>query len=255
MDRQKMNTTVLLMFEAGLLIIVLLVGVISGATDNHKQSQDDKHSEQQTGVNTEEVSETEEETEINTQSTQQPNDQEELPPSETRENFTGAVEQKLASMSVEEKVLQLFVVSPEAITGVDRVTIAGNGTKNAINQYPVGGIVYAKKNFTGQAQAESLIGGAQSYMQTRIALPFFVMVSEDATNYASLSTMPSELKLCTYSTKEEIISAIQDGMDMIYAPDNFIEIYGALLAAVNDGTISQIRLENAVGRVLTEKLQ
>ena len=124
MDRQKMTTTILLVLEAGLLIIVLLIGVISGASDKIKQPQGDSQSEQHTDVDTEDTDATELESETGTQSTQTPNDQEQQP-SETRETFSEAVEQKLLAMTVEEKVLQLFIVSPEAITGVDRVTVAG----------------------------------------------------------------------------------------------------------------------------------
>ena len=255
MDRQKMTTTILLVLEAGLLIIVLLIGVISGASDKIKRPQGDSQSEQHTDVDTEDTDATELESETGTQLPQTPNDQEQQKPSETRETFSEVVEQKLLAMTVEEKILQLFIVSPEAITGVDRVTVAGNGTKTAINQYPVGGIVYAQKNFIGRAQAENLINGAQGYMQERIALSFFVMIREDAQSYVDLATVPSDFIICNYTTSEEIIAAIKGDADMIYAPDNFVEVYGVILAAVNDGTISQIRLENAVGRVLTEKME
>lgn len=55
-------------------------------------------------------------------------------------------ESVLASMSTEEKVLQLFMIQPEALTGVDEVFAAGTKTQEAVNQYPVGGIIYFKQN-------------------------------------------------------------------------------------------------------------
>lgn len=52
----------------------------------------------------------------------------------------------LASMTEDEKLWQLFFVTPEAITNVNTATVAGEATKNALAQYPVGGIVYFAKN-------------------------------------------------------------------------------------------------------------
>ena len=48
----------------------------------------------------------------------------------------------LESMTLEEKVCQLFMITPEALTGVGTVVQAGTSTKNAIYQYPVGGLIY-----------------------------------------------------------------------------------------------------------------
>ncbi len=46
-----------------------------------------------------------------------------------------------ASLTLEQKVAQLFVVTPEAITGVDTATQAGSATQQALAAYPVGGLV------------------------------------------------------------------------------------------------------------------
>ena len=59
----------------------------------------------------------------------------------------------LASMTEDEKLWQLFFVTPEAITNVNTATVAGEATKNALAQYPVGGIVYFAKNLEDRAQA------------------------------------------------------------------------------------------------------
>lgn len=87
-------------------------------------------------------------------------------PTETEEEiaevaFSADVEAAMAEMTLEEKVAQLFIVSPETLTGADRVTIAGNGTRNALEDYPVGGILYARSNYLGQVQMRDLLRGAQ----------------------------------------------------------------------------------------------
>lgn len=96
----------------------------------------------------------------------------EIPDTETEQEqtvsvFSAEIESALAEMSIEEKVAQLFIVSPEALTGADRVTIAGNSTRSALGEYPVGGILYAQSNYLGQVQMRDLLRGAQemSYEQ------------------------------------------------------------------------------------------
>ena len=281
MERQKLTTTILVIAEAAILCAVLVIGVLTNASHSIRNPQGDKQSEQVSDGDTEDTSSTEgaistENTEPeDTQSSENPGNQGGWFETEVREIFSANVEQKLASMTTEEKVAQLFLISPESITGVDRVTVSGNGTKNALNQYPVGGFIYSKKNFMGNSQATNLLNGAQGYAKERIGLPLFILINEDAPDYASFATLtltpqekgavvievggtparPDGIATSTYTNTLEIVAAIKGGMDMIYAPENFEEIYGAVLEAVNNGTISKIRLENAVGRVLMEKME
>ena len=56
------------------------------------------------------------------------------------------IENKIAAMTIEEKVAQLFVLSPEKLTGVGHVVAAGETTKKAINDFPIGGMVYFGAN-------------------------------------------------------------------------------------------------------------
>ena len=51
-------------------------------------------------------------------------------------------------MTLEQKVAQLFMVRPEAVTQVTTQTKAGDYTKECLEKYPVGGIVYFSKNKT-----------------------------------------------------------------------------------------------------------
>lgn len=90
---------------------------------------------------------------------------EETPPPEgeaAREIFPEEIEALLATMTIEQKVAQIFMVTPETLTGTDQVTIAGNGTKTALQTYPVGGILYGTGNFVGVPQMKELIGNAQA---------------------------------------------------------------------------------------------
>ena len=67
------------------------------------------------------------------------------------ENKTEA-EKILESMTLEEKAAQIFFVTPEDITGVNTATVAGDATRQALETYPVGGIVYFSKNILSGLQ-------------------------------------------------------------------------------------------------------
>ena len=57
------------------------------------------------------------------------------------------INQYLQTMTLEEKVAQMFIVLPESLVeGVDPVIAAGDATRNAIDQIPVGGFVYLDSN-------------------------------------------------------------------------------------------------------------
>lgn len=73
------------------------------------------------------------------------------------------VEKTLADMSLRDKVCQMMFVRPESITGIDVVTAAGDTTKTALEQYPVGGIVYFAQNMESKDQVKEMIDNSQSY--------------------------------------------------------------------------------------------
>ena len=85
----------------------------------------------------------------------------------------------IASLTLEQKVAQLFVVRPEAITGVGTATRAGATTERSLHDYPVGGIVYFKKNLIDADQAKTMIANSQAYSEDAVGLPLFACVDEE----------------------------------------------------------------------------
>lgn len=69
------------------------------------------------------------------------------------------VQQKLESMTLEQKVAQLFVVTPEQLTGVSQAVVAGSATQRALDDIPVGGLCYFAQNITGDQQLRDLLAG------------------------------------------------------------------------------------------------
>lgn len=163
MKSEKGFMYLLLSAEVIVLIVVSLLGVVKKVTGP----------ETQTEIGT---GRQDNQTEMTSQDTE---DVSEMQTENTEIVFPAQIESALNEMSIEEKVAQLFIVSPEALTGADRVTIAGNSTRSALENYPVGGILYAESNYLGQVQMRDLLRGAQemSYEQNGKYL-FVGMVAE-----------------------------------------------------------------------------
>lgn len=85
----------------------------------------------------------------------------------------------VSNMTLEQKVGQMFLVTPEELTGVDTVIQAGSKTEEALKQYPVGGLVYFKKNLESPDQTRTMISNSQSYSQEASGLPLFIGVDEE----------------------------------------------------------------------------
>ena len=99
---------------------------------------------------------------------------------QSEENTQHRVEELLSSLSLEEKVAQLFVVLPEQLIGnVSRVTAAGEATREAINNRPVGGIVYLESNLVSPEQTKTMLQNVQQYSMDRLNLPMFLCVDEE----------------------------------------------------------------------------
>lgn len=81
----------------------------------------------------------------------------------------------IGEMTTSDMVYQMMVVTPEAITNVDTATRAGESTKQALEQYPVGGLIYFEKNFESEEQISQMIKNSQSYSK----IPLFIGADED----------------------------------------------------------------------------
>ena len=76
----------------------------------------------------------------------------------------------LQTMTLEQKLWQLFITTPEAITDVPVATRAGDATKAAIEQYPVGGLCYFAANLEDASQTKLMLSNTQSYAATGMFL-------------------------------------------------------------------------------------
>jgi|GEM_PF-3400705 beta-N-acetylhexosaminidase len=77
--------------------------------------------------------------------------------------FDSDIEEKIAGLSDEEKAACLFLVTPEDFTGNQTVEVAGKGTKDAIDKYPISGMLLSKSNLLGKGSTKGQLANLKSY--------------------------------------------------------------------------------------------
>lgn len=103
-------------------------------------------------------------------------------PTTTPDPVLTRAEELLAGMSLREKLCQLMIVRPEVLTGESPVTAAGETTRLALEQYPVGGLIYSVDNLVTQEQTREMIENTQSYSK----IPLIISADEEGGNVGRL---------------------------------------------------------------------
>ena len=95
---------------------------------------------------------------------------------EPEEDYLGKyVEDVLSDMTLEDKVAGLFIVTPEALTGVTTATQAGDGTQEALEKYAVGGLIYFEQNIIDKEQIMQMLSNTIA----KSKYPIFLAVDEE----------------------------------------------------------------------------
>lgn len=89
----------------------------------------------------------------------------------------------IQDMSLEDKVAGLFFVTPEAITGVSTAVQAGEGTATALEEYPVGGLIYFSQNIQSQSQITEMLANTTAASK----YPIFLGVDEEGGDVARVA--------------------------------------------------------------------
>ena len=95
--------------------------------------------------------------------------------------------QLVSGMSLEDKVAQMFVITPEALTGYASVTAAGDTTKAAYESRPVGGLIYMADNLLSTEQTTEMLTNMQNIAMERTGLPVFLSVDEEGGTVARVA--------------------------------------------------------------------
>ena len=95
--------------------------------------------------------------------------------------------QVLETMTQDEKIWQLFYVTPELLTGVETATRAGDSTKEALESMPVGGIIYFAKNLEDRAQTQEMLHNTKAYTK----IPLFLGTDEEGGTVSRVGSNPA----------------------------------------------------------------
>lgn len=107
----------------------------------------------------------------------------------------------LADMTLEQKIYQMCFTTPEALTGVEAATRAGDATKEAVLENPVGGLLYAEKNLEDEEQVKELLEGTQSFLTEGGKMPTFLAIDEEG---GDIDPVASVLETTSFDTMKEI---------------------------------------------------
>ncbi len=131
------------------------------------------------------------------------------------------VAEKLAQMTLEEKVGQLFLVRPEALAG--EYQGVGDATLAALETYPVGGFVLFAQNITGPEQLKSY----NAALAQTGDIPPFLAVDEEGGTVARLANhyafdLPRYRSAAAVGARGDRA----DGLEMGYTIGGYLREYG-----------------------------
>lgn len=173
--RKGPSIKVAALIGAGILVCICLSGIFL-----YRQSKEDE-------VSAEQMAEAEKAEEQSVQ--KQDAVQEEMPSEE--ELLQAKISEMLTDMTLEEKAAQMFMITPEALTGTGQVLEAGDVTREAIDKYPVGGLIYFTQNLQDPGQVRSMTGNVQKFAEERIGLPMLLSVDEEGGTVTRFGGNPS----------------------------------------------------------------
>ena len=168
--------------------------------DTKTQNQTNK--ETNTNGETDTDSETETMTDDNTNADDETNTNKETDAQETTANqgetvtaqedtLEVKVEKILNKMTLEEKVYQMFIITPEALTNGNNVTTCSSFFREQLEQYPVGGIIYFAKNLVNREQTAQMLQNARQYAYEVEGMPLFLCVDEEGGRVARIANNPN----------------------------------------------------------------
>ncbi len=219
------------------------------------------------------------------QAQEQEEAQTEEEPEEEAEEYTEddlldeMVEASISGMPLEDRVAGLFLTTPEALTGTDNATIAGEGTEKALAQYPIGGLVYAASNIQSEDQFRKMLTDTLSKSKYQL---FLILddetdaLTEDLSNYGinmefsqkegdgsdapfytvtlpSLLGGASEEGIVTVQVSGEgeeltdaCMEAWENGADLLYVGEGITEAYKGMLERIQGDSALEDKLRESL---------
>ena len=192
---QQVFTVVAILLAISCLVGLIFIVSLLSSSDESDKSSDIGASEEKYEISKEpiEVTSNSEDEEIinkeaeNSEEDKSDKDTLEEIDEEKTDSFEEEAEAILAEMSLEEKVYQLFIVTPEQLTGVGTVTAAGSSTKESLKQYPVGGLIYLAQNLISSEQTSEMLHNSQAFALEIEGVPLFLCIDEEGGRVARIA--------------------------------------------------------------------
>ena len=99
----------------------------------------------------------------------------------------------VSAMSAEQKVAQLFFVTPEGLLAgrhEGAVTAAGDLTREALSERPVGGIIYFQQNLTSPDQTRQMLAQTAAFAREALDVPLLLDVDEEGGTVSRIGGNP-----------------------------------------------------------------
>ena len=101
------------------------------------------------------------------------------------------IETFLNKMTLEQKICQMFIITPEQLTGASPVTAAGEATKSRLEEYPVGGLIYFAQNLVSEDQTKEMLANTMEFAEEIENLPIFLCVDEEGGRVTRVGKNPA----------------------------------------------------------------
>lgn len=210
-----------------------------------------------------------------TVTTEDPDDETEV--STEEDAISETVNAYLEAMNLEARIGQLFMTTPEELTGVGIVVQAGETTKQMLKEYAVGGLLFGEQNFEVIDQMKLMLTSIEVYTSTPIFLAMDESGSTRITNTKNtlsdvgfnMQYLESELYFVKQEEaqlisdylqvviieEQDIVEVIRDGGELLVVEDNFKDFYDEVLAAVRSGELDESIIEERARAILTYKVE
>ena len=101
------------------------------------------------------------------------------------------VEQKLSTMTLEEKICQMFVVSPSSFIGKSSLITADGDLEAKIKSYPVGGFIFFADNLINPTQTKTFLQTMETFCVNTNGIKPFLCVDEEGGRVARIGNNPN----------------------------------------------------------------
>lgn len=204
MKKRHTGLVILVMLEIAALVLIVILGVM-------KMLHPDKDTRQihttEAATTLPEQTATPEDAQADTTETEAATTEAEAVEPVLAENITN----RLAKMTLEEKISLLFVVSPEKLTGEDKVTIAGDVTRSHLEQYHIGGLCYSHINYVDETQIKDLLTNTQTMATDTMGYTPVLFARDNRSTDMLYATRSNVGGLCSALAAENGVKNAQNG--------------------------------------------